>query len=631
MAGLKPHHRIAIGVSGGPDSMALCFLTAGWKTDGANANAVGKSDDGFINGILGVIVDHGLREESNEEAHIVSSRVTEMGIRCEIAKCSWLDGKPKQGHLLEEAREKRYEVFQNVCTKHQIEVLLIAHHADDQAELFILRLSRNSGVLGLAGMAFTSQIFSKSTHLYREGSKNKGILIVRPLLHFSKEILYKICQESGQDWVEDPTNQNTVYARNRIRMSLGNFSSYTFQSELQGVISACRRTRAYVDQICNNLINQAVTIIDQHGYAIVDLEILNPSKVTDICLSKFVALILQYVSQRNRPIRGSTSKLLLHYIRTVPCKTSFTAAGCYLCPAPRSRGTKILVCCSVDCPLNSKMELIYPFLNGEQKQYFRNELEQIIADGKSYSNHFVPDASDVHFLDASESVISEAKTLNIISESTYRDILLLKRDEIKHFKLKAEDKVDYKSKNKVESIIASPSELLQPGKACYFMNRFWITWKLSNHVSVGEGTENSVADLGGETQECHSCSCGIGHDKVAEVRRMSESDWLYLAKLSKCPSLDNLQQQKVLSSSTMEQISEKRSLHLENLELSAQKALEVLKSIPVAARRSLPVLVNHQGLLLSIPSIGFKHCPCLTVSCEFKPLVPLGGGHSSFM
>lgn len=79
MAGLKPHHRIAIGVSGGPDSMALCVLTAGWKTDGANA--VGKSDDGFINGVLGIIVDHGLREESNEEAQIVSSRVTEMDVR----------------------------------------------------------------------------------------------------------------------------------------------------------------------------------------------------------------------------------------------------------------------------------------------------------------------------------------------------------------------------------------------------------------------------------------------------------------------------------------------------------------------------------------------------------------------
>ncbi|CAK7337406.1 unnamed protein product [Dovyalis caffra] len=285
MAGLEPHHRI--GVSGGPDSIALCVLTAGWKTDGANANAVGKSDDGFIDGVLGIIVDHGLRAESNEEAQIVSSRVSEMGIRCEIAKCSWLDGKPKQGHLQEEARE--------------------------------MRLSRNSGVLGLAGMAFTSQMFSKSTHFYCEGSKNKGILIVRPLLHFSKEDMYKICQVSDQDWVEDPSNRSTLYARNRIRMSLGNLSSHIFQSELQGVISACRRTRAYVDKICYNLINQAVTIVD-HGYAILDLEILNPSEVADICLSKFVALILQYVSQRNRPVRGSTSKLLLHYIRTVPCK-----------------------------------------------------------------------------------------------------------------------------------------------------------------------------------------------------------------------------------------------------------------------------------------------------------------------
>ncbi|CAK7337407.1 unnamed protein product [Dovyalis caffra] len=273
-------------------------------------------------------------------------------------------------------------------------------------------------------------------------------------------------------------------------------------------------------------------------------------------------------------------------------QTSLTAAGCYLCPAPRSRGTKILVCCSVDCPLPLKMELIYMLSSGEQKQYFPSELEQIIADGKSYSSHLVPDASDVHFLDAtSESVLTEAKRLNIISESTYRDILLLQRDEIKHFKLKAEDTVDYKPKKEVESTSASASELLQPGKVSYFMNRFWITWKLSNHVSV-----NEVTDLGVESQQCHCCSCGIGHEKVAEVRRMMESDWLYLAKLSKCPSLDHFQQQKVLLATKTEQITEKKSLHLENLGPSAQKALEMLKSIPVAARRSLPVLVNRQGL-----------------------------------
>lgn len=67
---------LAIGVSGGPDSMALCALTAFWKAQGFN----GKCDsEGFIDGILAIIVDHGLRAESTEEASIVSNRVAKMG------------------------------------------------------------------------------------------------------------------------------------------------------------------------------------------------------------------------------------------------------------------------------------------------------------------------------------------------------------------------------------------------------------------------------------------------------------------------------------------------------------------------------------------------------------------------
>ncbi|GKF36149.1 tRNA(Ile)-lysidine synthase, partial [Tanacetum coccineum] len=171
-------------------------------------------NDDVVDGLLAIIVDHGLRAESKDEAEMVQRRVLNMGIRCEITHCEWENGKPKLGHF--------YEQLQRICSQHRIGVLLIAHHADDQAELFILRLSRNSGVLGLASMALTTQLFA--THPNLDGTSH-SILLVRPLLDFTKQDLYKICKGSKQEWVEDPTNQKTTFARNRIRMSLGNLSS----------------------------------------------------------------------------------------------------------------------------------------------------------------------------------------------------------------------------------------------------------------------------------------------------------------------------------------------------------------------------------------------------------------------
>ncbi|KAK3152693.1 hypothetical protein QOZ80_2BG0162240 [Eleusine coracana subsp. coracana] len=159
LAGIHPHHRIAVGVSGGPDSMALCVLAAAWKKEAERkfeeeASIVSR----FVDGLLGVVVDHGLRPESSEEAQLVCNRVRGMGVQCEIAKCQWPDGRPQQGHVQEAAREMRYGKLLDICVKQRIGILLIAHHSDDQAELFVLRLSRNSGVLGLAGTAFVSQL-----------------------------------------------------------------------------------------------------------------------------------------------------------------------------------------------------------------------------------------------------------------------------------------------------------------------------------------------------------------------------------------------------------------------------------------------------------------------------------------
>lgn len=82
MAGLKPHHHIAVGVSGGPDSMALCLLAAEWKTHGLNA-ALRQNKD-VIDGLLAIIVDHGLRPESKEEAETVQHRILNMSTDFEL-------------------------------------------------------------------------------------------------------------------------------------------------------------------------------------------------------------------------------------------------------------------------------------------------------------------------------------------------------------------------------------------------------------------------------------------------------------------------------------------------------------------------------------------------------------------
>ncbi|KAI3814543.1 hypothetical protein L1987_14183 [Smallanthus sonchifolius] len=578
MAGLKPHHRIAVGVSGGPDSMALCILTANWKTYGLNAASRVNND--YVDGLLAIIVDHGLRAESKNEAEIVQHR-----IRCEIAHCEWTDGRPKLGHLQEAARDMRYEKLQHICSQHRIGALLIAHHADDQAEQFILRLSRNSGVLGLAGMALTTQLFA--THPNFDDGISNSILLVRPLLDFSKQDLYKICEEGKQEWVEDPTNQNTIFARNRIRMSLRNLSSSIFKSELQAIILACRRTRVYVDHICQTLINQAVTVMPQ-GYTIVDLGILNPSEVLDICLSKFVTLLLQFVSQRQRPVRGSAQKLLLDYFRTFPCKSSFTAAGCYLCAAPGSKGTKIIVCCLVNSALPMKMESFYVGSFDKQKVNISNELSQIIENGKSYSNKTELNISNVHFfntMSSSESILTEAKRVKILSEPTFTSIFSLYKTEFEKFQVKTETLSDLESKKVIESVKVKELDIGQIG---HFMDRFLVSWEF---VGGNDGC---------------SC-CGSGQDSVLEVRHMVDADWLYLSNLTKSDNLENFQ---------LEQ---------------AKRSLLLLKSIPVAARRSLPVLVNPEGRVVSIPSVCFSMCKCLKVSVEFNPRVPLGGDYSSFL
>ena len=259
----------------------------------------------------------------------------------------------------------------------------------------------------------------------------------------------------------------------------------------------------------------------------------------------------------------------------------------------------MVCCCSDDCALPSKIEYFESHSQG-QGCCVANELGEIIEAEKSYANHLVLDASDVHFLDVNpELVLTEAKRLNIIGESTYNSIFALQKQETAHFRSKTEVISDSASKHGVTPF----SKSLQPGQFCYLMDRFILTWKLKTNTDNDElsGLVGYEMDMGEETRSLCCTSCVAGNNKVPEVRHMIESDWLYLAELSKYPLSKNFPQYEVKSVNGTKQIMDRTSPCLHYASVSAKQALRLLKSIPVAARRSLPVLINQQGQLLSIP------------------------------
>ncbi len=192
MQGLGPFESapyVAVGVSGGADSMALALLLARWTADQGGR-------------LLALTVDHGLRADSGAEAAKVAAWMAARGIEHRIL--SWDGEKPVTG-IQAGARHARLRLLADAAAGKGILHLALAHHADDQAETHRLRADRSSGPQGLSGMPAIREM--------------DYLRLIRPLLPVTKDRLVVTCQAFGQEWVEDPSNRNPVFARGRLRLS----------------------------------------------------------------------------------------------------------------------------------------------------------------------------------------------------------------------------------------------------------------------------------------------------------------------------------------------------------------------------------------------------------------------------
>ena len=183
--------RYLIGVSGGRDSVALLHALL---------------ENGYSNLIV-CHLNHGLRgKESGKDATFVRKLAKKHGLACEV-RCTDV-GKLMQetGESMElAARNARHRFFQQCARDHRCPRVLLAHHADDQAETILFNLLRGSA--GLKGMHFQSE----------QVIDGKRIEFSRPLLNITRDEIDQYLAHHRIEYREDPTNSQSVAARNRLR------------------------------------------------------------------------------------------------------------------------------------------------------------------------------------------------------------------------------------------------------------------------------------------------------------------------------------------------------------------------------------------------------------------------------
>ena len=171
-----------LAVSGGVDSMVLLhlFQVAGYKFQVAHINYKLRGED------------------SDSDQKLVEDFCRKYNIKLHVYEVSAKDEKP-QGSIQVWARNIRYDFFRKIMDEEKIDHLVTAHHLNDQLETFLINLSRGSGIKGLSGIP---------------SNENE---IIRPLLNFSKEEIYRFAKEHNIDFREDLSNQKNDYLRNEIR------------------------------------------------------------------------------------------------------------------------------------------------------------------------------------------------------------------------------------------------------------------------------------------------------------------------------------------------------------------------------------------------------------------------------
>ena len=223
------NYKFILGLSGGMDSMALLYLLK----DFIDNNKQYEID------LMPVIIDHGLRSVSNEEALKVKLISQTLGFKTQIKKIHQC--KPN-GNIQNWARKQRRDIFFQMSTNLSAN-LILAHHLDDQAETIFMRLLKDSAIDGLSGM---SEIITWN-----------GILILRPLIFCKKNQIKKYVINNKITYFEDTSNYDLKFERVKTRLLIESMEKYVWPN-----ISADLN---YLSNLNYRLLKKTISIFNSWG------------------------------------------------------------------------------------------------------------------------------------------------------------------------------------------------------------------------------------------------------------------------------------------------------------------------------------------------------------------------------
>ena len=277
----KSSLKILVAYSGGVDSHVLLHLLSRIPADALSLRAI--------------YVDHGLQADSQVWAKHCEGVCQNLDVSYTAVSLN-LDV-PKAESIEEYARKARYQcISENLL---EDEILLTAHHQNDQAETLLLQLFRGSGVQGLASMPFASKFNPKQSDV-RNTQNN---LHLRPLLDYSRDALEVYAEENNLGHIEDPSNKDTLFDRNFLRQDIMPVLRERWQSIDKTISRSAKiqaETKDLLDQFAKESLPQVLSTeqnfsVDEDSLALAPIGI---SALKEQSLIKQRLLLRYWISQQ---------------------------------------------------------------------------------------------------------------------------------------------------------------------------------------------------------------------------------------------------------------------------------------------------------------------------------------------